>query len=254
LLPYQDIFRQVPVWPVFGNHDARRWAFYKLFDRPEHAELGGLASESGSYFSFDYAQTHFIFLDSNDGDMTPGSPMLEWLIHDLARNQQNWTVVLFHHPPYTHGSYDSDKIYSRKHRHENIRKHLLPILELAQVDLVISGHSHAYEHSALIHGHYGMSASFVQAMVVDSGGEKSEQGYPVYVKKYQEPHHGGGTLYMVLGSSGEGASDAHFGHPAMPVASSEPGSVVLDINGEFIHSRFIASSGEVLDEFMIHKL
>lgn len=252
LLPYQEIFKRVPIWPVFGNHDARRWAFYQLFDRPAHAELGGFASGSQSYFSFDYAQTHFIFLDSNDSHIIPGSPMLDWLIQDLARNQQIWTIVMFHHPPYTRGSYDSDKVYSRKHRHSNIRKHLLPILELAQVDVVVSGHSHAYEHSDLIHGHYGLSASFSDSMVVDHG-SKSKQGYPVYTKGYQRSQHIGGTLYMVLGSSGQGMSNGRLDHPAMPTATGKSGSVVLDIDDETLHSQFISVNGEVLDEFLIFK-
>ncbi|MGD9385273.1 MAG: metallophosphoesterase family protein [Thioalkalispiraceae bacterium] len=251
LLPFQSMFKRVPVWPVFGNHDARRWSFYQLFDRPEHGELGGLASNSKSYFSFDYAQTHFIFLDSNDQAITPGSPMLDWLVHDLAMNKQTWTIVLFHHPPYTRGSYDSDRADSFKHRFQNIRSHLLPILELAQVDLVISGHSHAYEHSGLIHGHYGPSKSFNESMVIDAG-QQIVKGARVYKKDYQGQPHLSGTLYLVLGASGEG-NQGQLDHPALPVALGKTGSVILDIDDEFIQARYISAAGKMMDEFTIRK-
>ncbi|MDH5572182.1 MAG: metallophosphoesterase family protein, partial [Gammaproteobacteria bacterium] len=40
-LPYINILRNIPVWPVYGNHDARRWVFYNIFTFPQQAESGG---------------------------------------------------------------------------------------------------------------------------------------------------------------------------------------------------------------------
>lgn len=48
-----------------------------------------------------------------------------------------------------------------------MRERVLPILEAAGVDLVLGGHSHAYERSYLIDGHYDSSATFGLEMIKD---------------------------------------------------------------------------------------
>ncbi len=248
LMPYQGIFKNVAVWPAFGNHDARRWTFYKLFDRPEKGEFGGLASNTHSYFSFDYAQSHIVILDSHDADLSAGSEMLSWVAKDLAQSQQHWNIVVFHHPPYTRGTYDSDRKKFRKNRMNRVRKNVLPVLEKAGVDLVIAGHSHVYERSHLIQNHYGLSVSFDRDAMIKDAGKQINRQY-VYQKSYRE----GGTMYMVLGSSGEG-NQGRFDHPALPIASAKAGSVFLDIDSESLRSRYISEDGDIFDQFVIRKI
>lgn len=51
-----------------------------------------------------------------------------------------------------------------------MRENALPILEAGGVDLVLNGHSHSYERSFLIDGHYGFSSSWdPQLHLVDGG-------------------------------------------------------------------------------------
>jgi len=253
LTPYQGIFKNIPVWVVFGNHDARRWSFYQLFDRPQQAEFGGLASNTPSYFSFNYAQTHIVMLDSHDADLSPGSDMLSWLQKDLRQSNQKWTIVLFHHPPYTRGTHDSDVNKIRKRRMTRVRKNVLPVLEKAGVDLVVAGHSHVYERSHLIQNHFGLANTFDgDAMIKDAG--KQVAGETVYQKPFRQDGTiiPGGTMYMVLGSSGEG-NQGRFDHPALPIASAKAGSVFLDIDNESIRSRYVTEDGDVIDKFVIRK-
>jgi len=66
--------------------------------------------------------------------------MLPWLRTDLRANQRDWTIVYFHHPPYSRGSHDSDEADTRM---GDVREHLLPVLEAGGADLVLTGHSHA---------------------------------------------------------------------------------------------------------------
>ena len=81
----------------------------------------------------------------------------QWLKQDLAANTLPWTVVYFHHPPYSKGSHNSDIEIELV----NMRERVVPIFERYKVDLVLSGHSHSYERSYLLNGHYGQENTFV---------------------------------------------------------------------------------------------
>ena len=62
-----------------------------------------------------------------------------------------------------------------------MRQNALPILESHGVDLVLSGHSHSYERSKLIDGHYRHSKILEPTMIVDSGNGR-EEGNGAYIK------------------------------------------------------------------------
>ncbi len=249
-LPYQDILKNIPLWTVLGNHDARRWTFYKLFDRPEQAEAGGLASNSEHYFSLDYGYAHFILLDNHHFDLSAQSPMLQWLQQDVKQTRAKWVIVIFHHPPYTGGTYDSDNEKHSRGRMKKTRENLLPVFEKLGVDLVISGHSHVYERSHLLHCHYGLSNTFANWMVMDSG--QKTDGTLTYNKPAQFAQGYTGTMYMVLGSSGEG-NQRNIEHPALPFTSANAGTIVLDVDATTLTSRYVTADGTVEDPFSIIK-
>ena len=128
-----------------------------------------------------------------------------------------------------------------------MRKNALPILEAAGVDLVLSGHSHAYERSYPLACHYGKSTRFKPSMFVDKGmGSESPYRKPVGLT----PH--GGTIYNVVGSSAK-ADNSPLDHPVMAVAKRELGSLLVDIEGNTLEARFITPKGEVLDHYRIVK-
>ncbi|MCA9458666.1 MAG: metallophosphoesterase family protein, partial [Nitrospira sp.] len=88
---YQDILRQTPLWPTLGNHEALSVTtslgmgpYYDAHVLPSSGQAGGVASGTEAYYAFDYANVHFIVLDSMDSSRAPGSPMLTWLQNDLA--------------------------------------------------------------------------------------------------------------------------------------------------------------------------
>jgi hypothetical protein len=238
--PYHAILRQVPVWPTYGNHDSRRWAFYDLFSLPGQGQSGGLASATEPYYSFDYADLHVLMLDTQGSDLDPDSPMLAWLKQDLAATRQPWKIAVFHHPPYTHGGHNSDNMFDSHGRMFDIRKNLLPILEQAGVQLVLSGHSHLYERSYPLQCHYGTSSSLRNEMIVN------KQIAPGSV--YRRP----ATVYVVIGSSSK-LDSGPLDHPAMPVTYAGLGSVVIDIAGDRMIPRFLDQQGEVKDWFVIQR-
>ena len=121
--------------------------YYEAHVLPTGGEAGGVSSGTEAYYSFDYANVHFIVLDSMDSSRAPGSAMLTWLQADLSGTTQEWVIVYFHHPPYTKGSHDSDSAADSGGRLVAMRENVLPILEAGGVDLVLGGHSHIYERS-----------------------------------------------------------------------------------------------------------
>lgn len=245
---YGDVLRNQAIWPVYGNHDARRWTYFRLFDLPQKGEAGGAPSGTENYYSIDYSNVHLIILDSQESGMRPGSDMLQWLTKDLAQNTRPWVIAAFHHPPYTKGTHDSDTKRDSNGKMITIRENVLPMLEAAGVDLVLSGHSHMYERSHLIDCHYGNSKTFSHDRVV-SYGVNAEQ--KLYKKPGRNAAHAG-TIYIVAGSS----SKVDYGpldHPVMVIARREAGSLLIDIDGNKLISRFINPDAEVVDEFTIVK-
>jgi len=244
--PYKNILRNTPVWPAYGNHDARRWVFFDIFTFPENAESGGVASGSEHYYSFDYANIHFIMLDTQDSDLDTDGEMLSWLKKDLALNKQQWLISVFHHPPYTKGSHDSDNKSRSGGRLNATRENVIPILEQAGVDLVLSGHSHMYERSELINCHYGLSNSF-NAKLIRKYSKQS-----VYAKKNNKLSTYNGTIYTVIGSSSK-VNSGPLDHPAMPHSYQQAGSMVIDVNKNVLKAYFVNEKGKVKDQFEIIK-
>jgi len=238
--PYADLLRQQPVWPAYGNHDARRRVFYDIFSLPGAGESGGLASGTEHYYSFDYANLHVIMLDSEAGDLGRASPMLEWLQEDLAATQQPWKIAVLHHPPYTRGSHDSDDIFDSGGRMFEVRRNLLPLLEQAGVQLVLAGHSHMYERSYPLRCHYGTAHSLQPNMIV------SRQIGPGSVYSSY------GTVYAVVGSSSK-LDNGPLDHPALPVSLGSLGSMIIDIEEHRLTAHFIDAQGEVRDAFVIRR-
>ena len=255
---YPAMLRRSVLWPAIGNHDAHSadsptesGVYFDIFTLPRNGESGGLASGTEAYYSFDHANIHFIVLDSDDSDRAPTGDMLAWLEDDLAATSQQWLIALWHHPPYSKGSHDSDNLFDSGGRMADMRQNALPILENAGVDLVLTGHSHSYERSYLIDGHYGASGTLLPSMVID-GGDGRFRGDGGYVKPSAMPAGHEGAVYVVAGSSGL-ISGGPLNHPAMYVSLNTLGSLVLDVDGGRLNATFIDSTGTAQDCFTLFK-
>jgi tetratricopeptide (TPR) repeat protein len=251
---YPAMLRRLPLWPTLGNHDGlsadsstESGPYYDLFTLPRRGEAGGVPSSTEAYYSFDYADVHFVCLDSYDTSRAPGAPMLTWLERDLAATRQDWVIAFWHHPPYSKGSHDSDGEIELVEMRENV----LPILEAQGVDLVLSGHSHSYERTFLLDGHYGPSWTFLDTHKKD-GGDGRPSGNGAYVKPGAAGAPNSGAVYVVAGSSGQ-LGGGSLDHPAMYVSLDRLGSLVLDIDGGRLDASFLDDRGTVADSFSIAK-
>jgi hypothetical protein len=249
---YPQVLRRVFLWPALGNADTysmvgNDMAYLDLFTLPARAEMGGVASGSELYYSFDHGDVHLVALDSMLSDRTPGGAMLTWLNQDLAATRATWVIAYWHHPPYTKGHHDSDTEIELV----DMRESAVPILEAHGVDLVLTGHSHSYERSYLLDGHHGDSTTLTAAMKRDHGGGRPDDG-GAYVKRGGARATGQGAVYVVAGSSGQ-TTFGVLDHPAMVVGRVELGSVVVEVEGDTLEAIFLRDSGAIEDRFTIRK-
>ncbi|WP_165787019.1 purple acid phosphatase family protein [Pseudohalioglobus lutimaris] len=283
---YPDILSSTGLWPTIGNHEMGFFGastssdpdsfsapqggepdpapdspmpYLNIHTLPTNGEAGGVGSGTEQYYSFDYGSVHVVSLDSQLAVRDPASreAMLQWVTDDLAANTSDWTVVIFHHPPYTKGSHDSDKILGGIDQPIfDMREQFTPVFDEYGVDLVYSGHSHIYERSFYIGGHTGLAATFdpaTNAELNDAGQPASGQGDEEYTQVTRN-----GTddkvVYTVAGNGGKATDVADsFPHPAHFFGGLVIGSVVVDAAESSLTARFIDDNGEVLDSFTINR-
>jgi len=262
---YDSILNFIPVFSTPGNHDYNSvnrldpplqhvGPYYDIFNSPINGQGGGVASGTELYYSFDYGNIHFISLNSEIQAWTTNSnsQMFQWLEQDLQANTKEWVICYFHQPPYSKGSHNSDNIWEIFMA--AMRQNALPILEQYGVDLVLCGHSHVYERSKLIKGHYGYSFSYSDANHAISTASGSYSNGEHYVKYLNGTN--AGTVYVVCGNSGSKTDNASLNHPVMVANDGGPteyGSLIIDVNGNRLDCKYLKSNGTVYDEFTIIK-
>jgi acid phosphatase type 7 len=255
------------LWPAPGNHDyannAARQAdhaipYYSIFSLPTNGQAGGVASATEAYYSYNYGNVHFVALDSYGWETgstrlydTLGKQVL-WLKKDLAANTQQWTVVYFHHPPYTKGSHNSDT----ETELVKMRQRIVPVLERYKVDLVLNGHSHSYERSFLLNGHYGLESTFSLAAHALSSSSARYDGSInscTYVKNAAAVRNG--IVYALIGSAGQlGGTSAGYPHNAMYYSNTtNGGALYIEVENNRLAAKWIGSDGVIRDNFTIMK-
>jgi hypothetical protein len=258
---YTTVLRHTPFWPAMGNHDSYSTTcqdpglctgpYFSTFVLPTLAEAGGVASNTEAYYSYDYANVHFIVLNGTNVSKATNGPMANWLRSDLAATTQQWVVAYWHQPPYTKGTHDSDTEADLI----QMRANIIPILELAGVDLVLNGHSHGYERSYLIDGTYTnptptFSTLLSNGNIVDDGDGQNTGDGPYLKSPGKHPHEG--TVYVVTATGAMGPGGAH-NHPVMHYSESANGSTLIDVDGNILTVTFLRSDGVVRDTFSIVK-
>ncbi len=249
---YPEIMRQSPLWTTIGNHDGvsadsamQTGPYYDMVTLPKNGEAGGVASGTEAYYSFNYGNIHVVVLDSLQTSRSTTGAMMNWLKNDLANVTATWLIAIWHHPPYTKGSHDSDTETNLI----EMRQNFLPVLENYGVDLVLTGHSHSYERSKFIDGHYGLSSTYNSSFEINGGSGRAD-GTGVYTKSGSQPH--SGAVYSVVGASGQ-ISGGTLNHPAMFLSLNEMGSMVIDVSGQTMDIKYLNNNGTMRDYFTISK-
>ena len=252
--PFAPDFRKTPVWPALGNHDTAQltndtfdYPYYLNFTMPTNGEAGGVPSGTESYYSFDFADLHFVSLNSYTADRSTNGPMATWLRADLAANRQPWLVAYWHHPPYSRGSHDADNEVECV----EMRQNFVTLLEEYGVDLVLCGHSHTYERSFLLDGHYGMRPSLASSMIRNSGNGRESDSGP-YFKPSGHGVQRGGAVYVVAGNAAF-LVGGPLDDPAMCVSSNMFGSLLCEVSSNRLDAFLLSPGGYTNDSFTIVK-
>ena len=246
---YNGILRNTPFWPGIGNHETDGTApydYFKQFTFPVNGEAGGLPSGTPNYYSFNYANIHLVELDAQLSDRSVSAPMWTWLNNDLSANTQPWIIAYWHHAPYSHGSHNSDT----DPQMTDMRRNFCSLLEQYGAALVLTGHSHDYERSYFMDGFYGTSAQFNASYEKQPGYGRPGTDGP-YLKA---PGSHTGTVYAVVGSTGEQNTGGTLDHAANIANSPLAGTLVVDINGNVLNAQMLGIGGTVLDNFAIQRV
>jgi hypothetical protein len=279
---YDWAFRQTPFYATPGNHDYRDGGdasrlshqihYFSVVDNYKNGEAGGVPSGKEEYYSFDYSNIHIISLDSygfekaGDNDfsiLAPNSVQYRWLKADLLQARANpainWIIVYTHMPPYTGGTHNSDT----EDQLVAVRQNLLPLLDSNKVDLVLTGHSHNYERSRLMRGHYGASTTFRKAThnPMDGSNAKSSGKYDgtansCFYYKTSAATTNEGIIYAVNGGGGRGEyfqRNRPLIDSVMYMASTTGGSMYIEVDNKKLTAKYIGANKQILDQFVIYK-
>lgn len=130
-----------------GNHEIEKLPVihpqsFTSYNSRWHMPFEESGSVSNLYYSFDVAGVHVVMLGSYT-EFEVGSPQYEWASADLARVDRGktpWTLVLIHAP-----WYNSNTAHQGEDESVGMKKAMEGLLYGARVDVVFSGHVHAYE-------------------------------------------------------------------------------------------------------------
>ncbi len=124
--------------PASGNHEAHGTNaldnYFVLPNAPEQDKTGGV------YYSFDYNNTHFAVLNTENLNENEGlsDDQVEWLRADMNESKAQWKFVVLHKAVYSQGShYEDDDVCA-------IREQLQVLMPELDVDMVFQGHDHVY--------------------------------------------------------------------------------------------------------------
>lgn len=142
--------------PSPGNHDYKTKGASAYFNY-----FGALAGPPGrGYYSYDLGTWHIISLNSMKV-ANPSDAQYEWLKQDLLDHPTTCTLAYWHHPVFSSGPQGNDL-----RRMGEVWK----LLDSSGADVVIAGHSHAYERFAKQDINAQPDSNGLREFVVGTGG------------------------------------------------------------------------------------
>ena len=133
-----DYLMNTYMMPASGNHEGHGTNaidnYFVLPNAPEQDKTGGV------YYSFDYNNTHFAVLNTENLNEDEGlsDDQINWLREDMKNSDAQWKFVTLHKAVYSQGShYEDDDVMA-------IRAQLQVLMPELGIDMVFQGHDHVY--------------------------------------------------------------------------------------------------------------
>jgi predicted phosphodiesterase len=147
-----NLISRVPFFNTVGNHE--KWSP----NTQAFTQAPTSASGTQAYYSFDYGDMHVLVLNNEIPDDAT-SPQYQFARTDLSTTKRAWKVVICHRPAYCAGGHGDDK---------DMKIMSETIFEPNHVDVVLSGHSHFFQHN-LVNGIHHMVLGSAGAPLYDLG-------------------------------------------------------------------------------------
>lgn len=132
------LMRDVPLYPVLGNHENKAQEFFDSFALPENSP------SAEHYYAVRWSTLLAIMVDLYGSGFGTSSEQYAWIDKTLADSKLDPTilhrVVMLHAGPYDSGSHGSNT---------TVRSTLVPLFKKYGVTMVFSGHDHDYERSTV---------------------------------------------------------------------------------------------------------
>ena len=138
-----EVLDSLPVATTVGNHDADNPNYTYHFNTANNSELGSNGIVGGDY-SYTYGNALFIMLNTQDTNVAEHKQFIEQAV--AACPDAKWRIVTLHQDIY--GSAE----HSNEPEITNLRYQLVPYFEENDIDIVLTGHDHAYSRSQILKG------------------------------------------------------------------------------------------------------
>lgn len=142
--PGAELFGQLPVLPIAGNHERNTDLFPAYFVLPDSEWCWGLTVGPVHFTAVDFYKVNWATADWRD------SAEGKWFLADLQRAQASpWRVAMFHTPLWSrgpHGKLDADG-HAVEGPMRFAAEVLFPLLKEAGYRVIFGGHDHLYERS-----------------------------------------------------------------------------------------------------------
>jgi acid phosphatase type 7 len=275
------LIRSIPMIAAPGNHDTGRpdfqrypdaMAYFLYWDQPLNGPLASLDTKNipsvnkedigreqflagaaerfprMANFSFDYGNSHWLVLDSNNYVDWTDAELRAWVKKDLeSAKNATWRFVGFHHP-----GFNSAKV----HFDDQWMRVLSDVFEEGKVDVVFAGHVHNYQRSFPL----TFTPKAADGKLVAKNGDVA--GEFKFDKEFRDgatakPK---GIIYIVTG--GGGASLYNPEMQKMPetwqpftnkFVSEVHSFTVVDIDGKKMKVKQVSENGEEVDAWQIVK-
>lgn len=179
-----SILKSLPIATSLGNHDAISGNYSYHFNNPNASSLGSTAG--GGDYSFRYGDALFIMLNTNNTNVAEHKKFLE---NEINNNQDaKWRIVTLHQDIYGSAEHSNEPSIAK------LRYELVPIFEDNDIDVVLTGHDHAYSRSEILKGGKLNTETIISddefeyylEKEVETGQEVTDEKYVKYLQSIED--------------------------------------------------------------------